>query len=324
MPLALITGATSGIGLAFAQQLAKEGYDLLLVARSADTLSSVATDIRTTFGVGVEVLPADLATSTGCDTVTHHLCDGVPVDLLVNNAGMALSEPFLHNGIAAEEALLHLNVQAILRLTHAALPGMLARRSGQIMNVSSFTAAGLSGLSTTYPASKAWILSFSEAVGRSAQLRAAGVHITALLPGFTRTELFERSGIETSQLRSWMWLRSQDVVASALRDLRRGKSISVPSLRYKAATWALRHLPRRLLRRMAWDLSAPKGCPVNDLRLRGIGGSQGDRRKVTRGRAGHRMARSRRRTGSHRGVIVKTCGSVDVDHAARDSSRSTR
>ncbi|MDX2395211.1 SDR family oxidoreductase [Streptomyces sp. DK15] len=257
MPFAVVTGATSGIGLAFARHLAGEGYDLLLVARSADSLNKVATEIRTMCRVRVEALPADLTTVTGCEAVTERFANGPAVELLVNNAGIALSRPFLDNGIAAEEALLHLNVQAVLRLTHAVLPGMLARCAGMIVNVSSFTAAGMSGLSTTYPASKAWILSFSEALGRSSQLRRSGVHVMALLPGFTRTEFFNRSNIEVSHLPSWIWLCPTDVVSTAMRDLRRGKHISVPSLRYKTATWALRHLPRSVLRHLAWDLGAP-------------------------------------------------------------------
>ncbi|MTE19347.1 SDR family NAD(P)-dependent oxidoreductase [Streptomyces sp. TRM43335] len=259
MPLALVTGPTAGIGRAFADRLARDGYDLVLVSRSATDLGSVAAELRAAHGVRVETLPGDLSTVSGCRLVEERVASGPPVDLLVNNAGTALHKPFLHNGVEAEEALLDLNVRAVLRLTHAVLPGMLERGSGRVVNVASFTALGPAGLSSTYPASKAWVLSFSEALARSAQLRGRGVRMMALLPGFTRTELFDRSGFETAHLPRWVWLNSERVVDVALRDLERGRVVSIPGLRYKAASWALRHLPRPLLRSTSWDLWAPNG-----------------------------------------------------------------
>ncbi|MBT2427483.1 SDR family oxidoreductase [Streptomyces sp. ISL-112] len=257
MPLALVTGATAGIGLAFTERLARDGHDLLLVARTAKTLDRVASQVRASCHVRVRTLPADLATITGCRAVEIRIRSGPAVDILVNNAGITLPNPFLHNGLDEEEAMLDLNVRAVLRLTHAALPGMIERRSGTIVNISSFTAAGPGALSTTYPAGKAWLLSFSEALGHSRQLRAAGVRMMAVLPGFTRTELFARSRFDASQLPGWLWLEPDQVVSAALRDLERGKAVSVPSLRYKSAVWGLRHLPRPLLRPLCWDLSAP-------------------------------------------------------------------
>ena len=259
MPTALVTGATSGIGRAFAQQLADGGHSLVLVARTHDDLESLAGQLRRTTGVPVETLAADLSTADGCRIVTDRLTMDRPVDLLVNNAGIALREPFLRNGVEAEERLLGVNVHAVLRLTHAALPGMIERGSGRVVNVASFTALGPGGLATTYPASKSWVLAFTEAVGRSAHVRRSGVRMMALLPGFTRTELFERSGIEPAHVPSWGWLRPERVVATALRDLDRGRAVSVPSLRYKVAAWGLRHLPRPLLLPLSWDFSAPSG-----------------------------------------------------------------
>ncbi|MGG2463841.1 SDR family NAD(P)-dependent oxidoreductase [Streptomyces sp. RGM 3693] len=259
MPLALVTGPTAGIGRAFAERLARDGHDLVLVSRSPDTLEKTAGELRTAHQIHVETLPADLSTVSGCHLVEDRLITGQPVDLLVNNAGTSLPRPFLHNGVDAEEHLLDLNVRAVLRLTHAALPGMLARRYGRIVNVSSFTALGPGGLSTAYPASKAWALSFTEALARSAQLRSGRVHMMAVLPGFTRTELFDRSGFDIAHLPRWIWLTSEQVVAKALRDLERRRVVSIPSLRYKAASWALRYLPRPLLRPTSWDFSAPNG-----------------------------------------------------------------
>ncbi|MBT2380817.1 SDR family oxidoreductase [Streptomyces sp. ISL-111] len=257
MSLALVTGATAGIGRAFAERLARDGHDLVLVARTEATLDRVASEIRAAFGVCVRTLPADLATVSGCRAVEDLVRGGTTVDVLVNNAGIVLRGPFPSNGLDEEETMLDLNVRAVLRLTHAVLPGMVARRSGSIVNVSSFTAAGPGALSTTYPAGKAWLLSFSEALGRSRQLRDAGVRMTVVLPGFTRTELFDRSRFDASRLPGWLWLKPETVASAALRDLARGKAVSVPTLRYKTAVWGLRHLPRLLLQPFSWDLAAP-------------------------------------------------------------------
>ncbi|MCT9108926.1 SDR family NAD(P)-dependent oxidoreductase [Streptomyces mirabilis] len=257
MPLALVTGATSGIGSAFADRLAHTGHDLILVARTRHHLERQAEVLRHRTAVRVEMLPADLSTTEGCRLVEHRLTTREPVDLLVNNAGIVLNKPFPQNDITAEELVLNVNVRAVLRLTHTVLPGMVGRGEGRVINVASFTALGPGGLATTYPASKSWVLAFTESVGRSAQVRNSGVRVMALLPGFTKTEIFDRSGIDPLNLPRWMWLRADQVVATALRDLDRGRTVSVPSVRYKVAAWGLRHLPRPLLRPFSWDFSSP-------------------------------------------------------------------
>ncbi|MDG9702557.1 SDR family oxidoreductase [Streptomyces sp. DH37] len=259
MPIALVTGATSGIGRAFVRRLARTRHDLIVVARTRHRLEELAEDLRREAGVRVEALAADLSTVGGCRSVEDRLAAAPSVDLLVNNAGIMLREPFPYTDGADEERMLAVNVHAVLRLTHAVLPAMIERRSGRIVNVASFSAHGPGGLATTYPASKSWVLAFSEAVGGSARVRRAGVRVMALLPGFTRTELHERSGIDLTGLPRWMWLDADRVVAAALRDLERGRNVSVPSVRYKLAAWGLRHSPRLLLRPLAWDFSAPSG-----------------------------------------------------------------
>ncbi|MFF8035793.1 SDR family NAD(P)-dependent oxidoreductase [Streptomyces sp. NPDC016626] len=259
MSLALVTGATSGVGRAFARHLARAHHDLVVVARTRHRLEELAEDLRRESGVRVEVLTADLSTAGGCRSVEDRLTATPSVDLLVNNAGMMLREPFPYTHATDEERLLAVNVRAVLRLTHAVLPAMIERRSGRIVNVASFSAYGSGGLATTYPASKSWVLAFSEAVGGSARVRRAGVRVMALLPGFTHTELHERSGIDLTGLPRWMWLDTDRVVDAALRDLERGRRISVPSVRYKLAVWGLRHLPRPLLLPLSWDFSAPGG-----------------------------------------------------------------
>ncbi|WP_369212350.1 SDR family NAD(P)-dependent oxidoreductase [Streptomyces flavofungini] len=256
MPTALITGATTGLGRSFAQVLAEQGHDLVLVARSESDLKERADLLRTGFGVRAEVLPADLTTDEGCARVTARLVAEPVVELLVNNAGIGYDQPFPRTGVRAEERLLDLNVRAVLRLTDAALGAMTARRSGAVINVASIAGLGPAWLGSTYPASKAWVIGFTESLALSQQVRARGVRMLALLPGYTRTEFHQRANIPATFPPAWLWLHPDDVVRAALRDLRGNKVLSTPSLRYKIAAWGLRHLPRPLSRKFAWDLSS--------------------------------------------------------------------
>jgi short-subunit dehydrogenase len=244
MPTALVTGATAGIGAAFARQLAAAGHDLVLVARDKDRLAETA---RALPGVQVEILPADLTTDEGCADVSARL-GATPVDLLVNNAGIGLNRPFATNALADEERLLRLNVLAVMRLTHAALPPMVARGSGAVLNVSSVSAFAPTSPGHTYPASKAWVNSFSESLAYA--LERKGVRVMALCPGFVRTEFHDRAGIDMSAVRKGLWLDADDVVRAALADLRRGKAVSTPSLQYKVLGALCRHAPRPLFRRL--------------------------------------------------------------------------
>jgi short-subunit dehydrogenase len=246
-PTALITGATAGIGAAFARCLAADGYDLVLVARDAQRLADIAAELTARHGSTVTVLPADLSTDEGCGPVEERLADGsVPVDLLVNNAGISLNRSFLRSTAADEARLLRLNVHAVMRLTLAALPAMVERRHGTVINVSSVAGFGPVMPGSTYSASKAWVTNFSESVALVA--RPFGVRVMALCPGYTRTEFHDRAGIDMSKTPEWMWLRADDVVRDALRDLRKGKMVSVPDWKYKLAVFALRHAPRGLMR----------------------------------------------------------------------------
>lgn len=241
MATALVTGPTAGIGLAFVRALAARGHDVVLVSRDEARLEAVAAELRGAYGVGAEVLPADLAADT--EVVEKRLRDDVrPVDLLVNNAGFALRSRFLTNDVADEEYLLDVLVRAVLRLTHAALPGMVERGRGAVVNVSSM--AGWVPRST-YSAAKAWVTAFSE--GLAPQLRGTGVQVMALAPGFVRTEFHDRARMNMSGLPSWMWLDADAVVAAALRDLRHRRVVSVPGPVYKAAAAVLPRLPRRLV-----------------------------------------------------------------------------
>ena len=247
MPTALVTGATAGLGLAFARRLARDSYALVLVARDTDRLERTAAELRTAYGVEVEVIGADLADDDGCSRVEARLFGGgPPVDLLVNNAGFGLRKPFAVNDVEDEERMLRVLVRAVLRLTHAAVPGMTERGRGAIVNVSSVGGFLPRG---TYGAAKAWVTSFSE--GQAHELRGTGVRVMALCPGLVRTEFHERMGMATGSMPAPLWLEADDVVDAAMADLARGVVVSVPSLRYKVIVGVARYTPRRVLARIA-------------------------------------------------------------------------
>ena len=241
-PTALVTGPTSGIGLAFAHQLAAGGHDLVLVSRNRDRLEELAAGIRTAHGSAVEVLVADLGDREQLDRVEARVADPErPVDLLVNNAGFGLKRPFLDNPVTDEQYLLDVLVTAVLRLTHAALGAMVARGEGAIVNVSSVAGYLPRG---TYSAAKAYVTSLSEWADLT--YRDQGVRVMALLPGFTRTEFHERMQVSQGSAPAWMWLDADRLVRDGLRDLARGRRVSVPSRRYKVLAAAARYTPTDL------------------------------------------------------------------------------
>jgi short-subunit dehydrogenase len=255
VPTALVTGATAGIGLAFARRLAADGHDLVLVARDVPRLEAVAAELRSSHGRDCEVLPADLADRAQVTTVADRLADATrPVDVLVNNAGFGLRTTFAASDIADQERMLDVLCRATLVLTHAALPGMVSRGHGAVINVSSvsgFTAMG------TYAAAKAWTTTFSEAV--AVELRGTGVTCTALCPGFVSTEFHQRARLNISALPKRAWLDADALVADCLDDVLRGRVISVPSRRYKATVVLARHAPRRFVRAVSGGIVARRG-----------------------------------------------------------------
>ncbi len=242
---ACITGATAGIGLAFAEELAAEGSDLVVVARDDARLGALADRLTAEHGITVEVLRADLATDAGCTAVMDRLADeSNPIDVLVNNAGFGVNQAFVAGSLADEERLLDVLVRATLRLTHAVLPGMVQRGRGTVINVSSV--AGWVPIGT-YSAAKSWVTVFTESLG--SELSGTGVTATAVCPGFTRTEFHERADMDVAAFPEWAWLDARRVARDGLRAARAGRSVSVPSTRYSALALAVQLTPRPLLRR---------------------------------------------------------------------------
>jgi short-subunit dehydrogenase len=240
-PVALITGPTSGIGAGYARRYARDGFDLVLVARDVDRLKQLADELGGDGG-RIEILPADLADAAGRDKVAQRLAAGVRV--LVNNAGFGTAGEFWTADPALLQSQLDVNVTAVMQLTRAALPAMLDAGAGTVINVASV--AGLvPGRGSTYSASKAWVISFTD--GLAGGLRGTGVSVHAVCPGFVHTEFHARAGIEMTKLPSFLWLEVDDVVSESLTDIAGGKVISVPSLRYKAIVTAGRMIPRNVL-----------------------------------------------------------------------------
>ncbi|MGI9196867.1 MAG: SDR family NAD(P)-dependent oxidoreductase [Candidatus Nanopelagicales bacterium] len=243
MGTAVITGGTAGIGLQFARTLASRGHDICLVARDEARLEQVAAELRG-FRVEVETLVADLSDRAQLARVEERVADPRrPVEILVNNAGFGVPQRFAGGDRETEQALLDVLVTAVMRLTHAALPGMIDRGTGAILNVSS-VAGWITG--GTYSAAKAWVTVFSESL--AIELKGTGVYVTAVCPGYTHTEFHGRAHMEVDGIPEWMWLDTQEVVDTALKDVRRGRSISVAGRQYKALSLAAQYLPRPLVR----------------------------------------------------------------------------
>jgi short-subunit dehydrogenase len=244
-PRALITGPTAGIGHAFAEALAAEGHDLVLVSRDKARLEEVAADLAGRHGVSCEVLPADLAVAEQRLVVERYLADN-RIDVLVNNAGFGKRLPFEANDIEAEQESFDVLVTAVMRLTHAALGPMRRAGRGDVINVSSVAGFLPRG---TYGAHKAWVISFS----RWAHLRYQkdGIRVMALCPGFVRTEFHQRMDADLSGIPGFMWLQADRLVGDALDDLRAGKAVSIPSKRWKAVMAVSRIVPSGLVERVA-------------------------------------------------------------------------
>ena len=243
--VALITGASAGIGAAYANQLAAKGTDLVLVARDETRLSQLAQELVTQHNINVEVLAADLSDRSQLDKVAARAAKE-DIDLVINNAGFGIKQPFAGGALDAEQNLLDVLVTAVMRITHSALPGMLERNRGGVINVSSIAGWLSSG---TYSATKSWVTTFSESL--ATLHKNSKVHVMALCPGFTRTEFHSRAEMEIETIPSWMWLDVNYVVKKSLSDFAKSKPVSVPGSQYKVLSLIAQYLPRPLVRKIS-------------------------------------------------------------------------
>jgi short-subunit dehydrogenase len=251
---ALITGGTSGIGAEFARQLAARGDDLVLVARDPDRLAEMATQLKEQHGVAVETISADLGVRDEVMTVAERLVSAErPIDLLVNSAGFRVPHQLAVEDTSAHEYGIDLMIRAVLILSAAAGRTMRTRGRGAIVNVSS--TAGFVTMDN-YSAIKAWVTTYSE--GLAGELAPHGVTVTALCPGYVRTEFHQRASIRTGSIPGPMWVDLDELVAEALQDVAKGKIISIPTRRFKVMIFAARHFPRWAVRAVSRRMSSSR------------------------------------------------------------------
>ncbi|MEO8263472.1 MAG: SDR family NAD(P)-dependent oxidoreductase [Pseudolysinimonas sp.] len=259
MGTALVTGGTSGIGAEFARQLAARGHDLILVARDTARLDAMAAEL-TAIGRAVEIIAADLSKQKDTERVAKRLADPAkPVDILINNAGYALKTKLLAPDIAEHDDAYAVMVRAVWVLAAAAAPGMKKRGNGVIVNVSSI--AGQLNMGA-YSAMKAWVQTYSESLAN--ELHGSGVTVTALMPGWVRTEFHQRASIKGSSIPDALWLDSEYLVRECLKDVDRGRVVSMPSIRYRPLSWLLRHLPRSTVRTISRRISLSRSRAASE------------------------------------------------------------
>ena len=245
--VALVTGASSGIGEALARRLARDGRSLVLVARRADRLESLAEALRAEHGVEAHVLAQDLLQAGAVQAVLAEVeRRGLTVEWLVNNAGFGTGGRFDQLPVEHELEEVRLNVEALVEFTGRCLPGMVARRRGSVMNIASMAAFGPMAYSATYGATKAFVLSFSEAI--AAELRGTGVQVLCVCPGFTRTEFQAKAQIDASGVPGFFWMSAEEVADQAVGALGRD-TVLVNGFMNSLATTTLRFVPRSLVAR---------------------------------------------------------------------------
>jgi short-subunit dehydrogenase len=250
MRTALVTGASAGIGTAFATQLAARGDGVVLVARNGDRLGALAKDLGARHGVPTEVLVADLTDPAQLAAVEARLADrDRPIDVLVNNAGFGTNGRLHELDRDSETREVNLNVVALVRLTHAALGPMVERGHGAVLNVSSLAGAQPTPGNATYGATKAFVTSFTQSVHE--ELRGTGVKVTVVCPGFTRTEFQANAGIDSSKVPGFLWQSAEEVAAGALGALDKNHAVYVPGALNRLAAGVVSVLPDALTRRAA-------------------------------------------------------------------------
>ena len=245
---ALVTGATAGIGESFTRLLASKGYNIALVARDEVRLHERAGELREKYGIQTFVLPADLATKSGVKSVEKYI-QSYEIEVLINNAGFAINKVFTASDLGDEQDLLNVLVRTPMRLMHVILPGMKERKSGTIINVSSvagFIAGG------TYSAAKSYLTVLSESL--NTELKGTGVIVSALCPGFTRTEFHQRGRMKMKGLPSFMWLNADKLVAQSWKDAQAHQPVSIPGWQYKLLVAIVSIAPRSFVRQIGMNV----------------------------------------------------------------------
>jgi short-subunit dehydrogenase len=257
-PMALVTGASSGIGATFARQIAEDGYGLVLVARRTRRLEELAAELRARHGVPAETIAADLTRDADVDLVARRLADSANLALLVNNAGFG-TKGFFFEADAAQQADMHrLHVLATERLTRAALPGMIARRRGGIVNVASVAGFMQSPGNISYMATKAWMISFTEGLHMELKILGSPVVVQALCPGYTYSEFHDAMGSDRREMPKSFWMPADFVVRESLRGLKKGSLFVIPGWRYRAIVRLAKLVPRSIFEWGATRLRQPR------------------------------------------------------------------
>ena len=241
---ALITGASSGIGAVYADRLAKRGYDLILVARNKERLTSLARRITSDTGRTVRTVAADLASATGLERVEQILRANAGISLLVNNAGVGAAGALVSSDIEKMDDMIRLNVTALTRLTYAAAPGFVARGNGTIINISSIVAISPEKSNGVYGGTKAFVLAFNHSLVH--ELADKGIRVQAVLPGATATEFWHIAGKPIHQLPAQIVMSVDDMVDAALAGLDLGETVTIPSL-MSEAEWDRYETARRAM-----------------------------------------------------------------------------
>jgi len=247
---ALVTGATAGIGESFTRLLAENNYNIVLVARDMPRLHERASQLQSQFNVQTHIIQADLSTDAGCAAVEEYITNN-QIDVLINNAGFGINKAFTLSELKAEQEMFDVLVRTPMRLMHIVLPGMKQRNKGVVINVSSVAGYIAGG---SYSAAKSYLTIISESL--HTELAGTNVKISALCPGFTRTEFHQRGRMSMKGLPSFMWLNSDKLVAKAWSDAVKGKAVSIPGWQYQLLVFVIHSLPRSVIRRVGMNLRA--------------------------------------------------------------------
>lgn len=247
---ALVTGATAGIGESFSRLLAANRYNLVLVARDLPRLQERAQALEEKFGVKTHVIQADLATNEGCQKIEQYISEN-QIDVLINNAGFGTSKAFTMSTLEIEQQMMDVLVRTPMRLMHVALPLMKQRNNGVIINVSSVAGYIAGG---SYSASKSYLTVLSESL--HTELSGTNVKVSALCPGFTRTEFHQRGKMSMKALPNFMWLTSDYLVEQSWKDAMKGEAVSIPGWQYKLLVFIVHAVPRSIVRKVGMNLRA--------------------------------------------------------------------